>query len=460
MNVPDKTKQSLKDTPSLLAEAESLRAAGNLGQAEGCFRQVLSHQPQNAEAWYGLGRMAISAGQYEAGAGLLCNAIKWAPREPGAYIELGICLGYLHRWDLAEQAHRQSLSLTPENFVAMANLGKALWRLNRVEEAISMLRAAIHLRPDLTYAHAILGLTLLLDGQWKEGWEEYESRLQIRPRLDPQFNCPKWLGEHAPAETILLCCEQGAGDTIQFLRYVPLVKARVGRVILHCPDNLVRLARTVDGADTVIPFSQPAPSCDRYALLLSLPRLFGTTVESVPCQTPYLHLPQAASMPSLQTPVPNQNLRVGLVWAGNPANQDDFYRSTSLDRLAPLLATPGVQFFSLQVGARAADFTRTRHAQTITDWSAGLGDYADTAAALSQLDLLISVDTSVAHLAGALGRPVWVLLPFVPDWRWLRRGETCPWYPTMRLFRQPRSGDWDTIAGQASKALLALTNRP
>jgi tetratricopeptide (TPR) repeat protein len=457
---PAKTRgEAVLDISSWMAEAESLRAAGKFGQAEGSYRQVLSRQPQNAAAWHGLGQMAIATGQYEAGASLLSHASRCAPKEAGIYIDLGLCLGHLHRWDLAEQAHCRALRLAPENFIALANLGKALWRLNRVEEAIAMLRAALRLRPDLAFAHATLGLTLLLAGQWKEGWEEYESRLLICPELDGKLNCPKWLGQHAPDETILLCCEQGAGDTIQFLRYVPLVKARVGRVILHCPDHLVRLAQTVAGADAVVPRSQPAPICDRYALLMSLPRIFGTTVESVPGKIPYLRAPPSASAPMVLTSAPNQDLRVGLVWAGNPLNQDDFHRSMPLDRLAPLLATPGVQFFSLQVGPRAADIRMFSGGQTITDGTVGLRDFADTAAALSQLDLLISVDTSVAHLAGALGRPVWVLLAFVPDWRWLMRGETCPWYPTMRLFRQPRSGDWDAIVAQASSALLALTKQ-
>ncbi len=374
-------------------------------------------------------------------------------------IDLGLCLDHLHRWALAEQAHRQAVRLAPDNFVALANLGKALWRLKRTQESIAMLRAALRLQPDLAFAHGVLGMVLLLDGQWKEGWEEYEWRLKVNPKLDPMDGRPKWQGEAAPSKTVLLCSEQGAGDTIQFLRFVPFVKARVGRVIIHCQDNLVRLAKTVAGADEVIPCSQPAPSCDAYALLASLPRLFGTTVENVPCAAPYLHVPAEAPNQLAFPAESNKSLRVGLVWAGNPANQDDFFRSTTIERLAPLLATPDAQFFSLQVGPRAADLAHFKSPQPIIDLTPRLGDFADTAAVLSRLDLIITVDTAVAHLAGALGKPVWVLLAHLPDWRWLLHGDSCVWYPTMRVFRQPAWEDWDTIVAQAAKMLVEQASR-
>jgi Tfp pilus assembly protein PilF len=442
----------MQDIPSLMAGAETLRAAEKFSQAEASYRRVLALAPGNAAAWRGLGRMAVTTGQYEAGASLLAKAIRCAPTDPDRYAEFGACLGRMNRWELSVEANCEALRLAPDHYCALTELGRALCKLNRVEEAIPRLRQAVKLRPDLPAAHGILGLALLVSGQMPEGWDEYEWRLKITPKLVPKLNRPRWNGEHAPNETILLWPEQGAGDCVQFLRYAPLVKARVGRVILCCPENLVRLAQTAEGLDAVVAQSGPAPAYDRYALLTSLPGVFRTTLDSVPGRTPYLRAPALAPAGAAVNPAPGR-LRVGLVWAGSPAHVDDAHRSIPLVRLAPLLATSGVQFYSLQVGSRAADAGRLERCSSLIGWSGRLQDYSDTAAALTQLDLLITVDTSAAHLAGALGRPVWVLLPFAPDWRWLLRGQTSPWYPTMRLFRQTRAGDWDGAIAEVTMAL-------
>jgi tetratricopeptide (TPR) repeat protein len=445
-------REFMPDIPSLMSQADAFRAAGRLEEAEARYRQVLAAQPRHGAAWNGLAQMAIATRQFELGASLLAQAIACAPTDPGHYVDLGICLGELNRWEMAIQAHRQALKLAPDHFPALTHLGRAFCNLNRTNEAIAHVRQAIRIRPSLDQAHWCLALALLVSGQWAEGWEEYEWRLRMDPKLDPKLDVPKWRGEAAPNATILLCCEQGAGDTVQFLRYAPLVKARVGRVVLSCQDNLVTLARTAEGLDEVVPKSKSLPRCDRYAMLLSLPQIFGTTPETVPARVPYLRAPEVSADEQVVRTDPTV-LRIGLVWAGNPKHGNDANRSVPFPKLAPLLATPGARFFSLQVGARAADWAQEAENDPLSDWSGRLQDYADTAAAMMRLDLVITVDTSVAHVAGALGRPVWTLHPFAPDWRWLLHGSKSAWYPTMRLFRQPQPGDWETVVAEVAKAL-------
>ena len=437
---------------SLMASAEARRSATEFSAAENLYRQVLNQDADHAPAWYGLAQMAMTTRNFELAAQLLGKAIGSAPNEPGNYVDLGICLGAMNRGELAIQAQRKALQLAPENVPALTNLGKALGAQNQVTESIACLRQALHLAPGLAAAHWNLALALLVAGRLPEGWEEFEWRLQVNPHLDPKLSVPKWQGEPAPSQTILLCAEQGTGDCLQFLRYLPLVKARVGRVIVACPKSLVSLVKTAEGVDEAAPAPGPTLHCDRYAMMLSLPRIFGTSLNTIPATIPYLRA-QSHFQPTTAQAKDPAGRRIGLVWAGNASHPNDANRSAPLAALSPLLALPGNQFFSLQVGPRATDLSQLADAAAITDWSSYLGDYSDTAAALATLDLLITVDTSVAHLAGALGRPVWLLLPFAPDWRWLLKREDTPWYPTMRLFRQPTPGDWKSVVAKLVEAL-------
>ena len=451
--------QSMQGVSSLMAGAESLRSENQFSEAEVLYRQVLDQNPRHAPAWCGLAQMAMTTRRFELAAPLLGKAIGCAPNEPAHYVDLGICLGAMNRWELAVQAQRKALQLAPEHLSALNNLGKALAARNQVSESIVCLRQALRLAPDLAAAHWNLALSLLVGGWLPEGWEEFEWRLQINAHLDPNLDVPKWQGERVPRQTVLLCAEQGIGDCLQFLRFAPLVKARVGRVVVSCPASLVNLVKSAEGVDEAVPDSGPTPRCDSYAMLLSLPRIFGTSFDTLPATVPYLH----ARFNSRQSQVPSKDpegRRIGLVWAGNPSHPNDANRSAPLAALAPLLALPGNQFFSLQVGPRAADLSQLKGAVPITDWSPNLGDFSDTAAALATLDLLITVDTSVAHLAGALGRPVWMLLAFAPDWRWLLQREDSPWYPTLRLFRQPAPGDWQSVVAKLAAALQDGSSRP
>src|SRR5262249_42315398 len=263
-------------------------------------------------------------------------------------------------------------------------------------------------------------------------------------------------GRLLPDQTVLLQAEQGFGDTIQFIRYAPLVRACCARVVLQCPGALVRLMATVDGVDEVTPEVEPPTGAAARAPLLSLMHLFATRLETIPASVPYLAADPARIAKFRERIAGAAGLKVGLVWAGSPKHKNDRNRSIPLDALAPLLAMEGVTFISLQKGERAAEITEN-YGQRVIDLGPHLDDFADTAAAMSCLDLVIAVDTAVAHLAGALAIPVWVLLPFAPDWRWLQEREDNPWYPTMRLYRQPAIGDWGAMLHRVAADLQSPT---
>jgi hypothetical protein len=259
------------------------------------------------------------------------------------------------------------------------------------------------------------------------------------------FDVPRWTGaEPLAGKTVLSHAEQGFGDTIQFIRYAPLVAARGARVIVEAPKSLKGLVLAVEGVSGVFARGEPAPACDLHCPLMSLPLVFGTTLETVPSKAPYLEAPMDR-VAVWRERLPQKPLRVGMAWTGNPTHRNDRHRSIALERIAALSSDPDIQFIGIQKDIRENDAKALHNYPGVVSLGAQLQDFSDTAAVISLLDLVISVDTSVAHLAGALGKPVWIMLPYSGDWRWMLEGETSPWYPTARLFRQPAPGDWDSV---------------
>jgi hypothetical protein len=305
------------------------------------------------------------------------------------------------------------------------------------------------LKPDHAKAHLNRSLALLLTGELDEGWREYEWRFAVNV-YDRKFDRPLWSGEPLAGASILMHAEQGFGDTLQFVRYIPAVAERGGRVVLEVPGSLVRLARTVAGASEVVASGDPLPPFDCHCPLLSLPRVFKTNLATIPNVVPYLQVPAEASADWTDRITATPGLRVGIVWAGTTVGAID------LQLLQPLWEVDGVSWFSLQVGERSGDVSSLDGVK-IADLSPWLVDFAETAAAVCRLDLVISVDTSVAHLAGALGRPTWLLVRYPPEWRWLLEREDSPWYPTARLFRQEKEEDWSGVAREVAAALAQMT---
>jgi tetratricopeptide (TPR) repeat protein len=435
---------------------EMYRLAGRPKLAVEEARRALAIDPKLPAALSNLGVALYELKDYEEAARTQRKAIAANPNFAEAHSNLGNALHALKRFDEAVAAYRHAIALNPNYADAWANLGTTLHHGGSFDEGISALRRAIALAPHHANAHSGLGILLLMRGELGEGWDEYEWRLRSSERKGPRFPEVPWQGESLAGKHIYVQAEQGFGDTLQFARYLPLLAARAGSVTVRVHQQLVSLLReSLPGTTVLGDRGDPAPyQCD--AVLLSLPRLFKTRLETVPAQVPYLRAPADAVRRWTKRLAGMSGLKVGLVWAGNPEHVNDHRRSLDLKLIAPLFAVRGASFASLQVGPRSADLKKLKSSRiTIDDLSPAFSDFVESAAAVSALDLVITVDTSMAHLAGALGRPVWVLLPDVTDWRWMLHREDNPWYPNMRLFRQGRGEDWDDAVARMARELEA-----
>jgi tetratricopeptide (TPR) repeat protein len=434
---------------------------GALDEATALCRSAIERAPSLAKAHNIMGVILKDQDRLDEAAECFKTAIALAPREPEPYVNLGNVLTAQGQHDQPVLLCRQAAALAPESADAQNNLGTALYAAGRLEDAIACFRRAIALRPDEAPGHFHLGMALLARGDMAAGWREYEWRWKI-PLMEAvrrRFDEPAWDGSPASGKTLLIHAEQGLGDTLQFCRYAPLAAGRGLRVILEVQNPLLRLLRGLPGIEAIIARGDKLPPFDMHAHMLSLPHLFGTVMATVPASIPYLSADPAAvaAMQARLAGIPKPGLRVGLVWAGNSYRNVpgmaavDRRRSIAPARLAPLIAVAGVHFISLQKeGPPApAEFG-------LTDIMNEINDFADTAALVSALDLVISVDTSVAHLAGALGKPVWLLNRFVTDFRWLTSGPDSAWYPTMRIFRQDVADAWDPVIAEAAQDLRDL----
>ncbi len=441
---------------------EMLRLAGRPKLAAEAARRAIEIEPKMAAAWSNLGVALYELKDYQEAARAQCRAIEANPNFAEAHSNLGNAYHSMRRFDQAIAAYRHAIELKPNYADAWANLGTTLHHSGSFEEGIAVLRRAVALAPHHANAHSGLGILLLMRGDLAEGWDEYEWRLRSSERKGPKFPEIPWQGEALAGKHIYVQAEQGFGDTLQFARYIPLLAARGAKVTLRVHQQLLTLMReSLPGITVLGDRGDPAPyQCD--AVLLSLPRLFKTRLETIPAAVPYLRPPEAAARRWRERLAQKSGLKVGVVWAGNPDHVNDTRRSLKLAQLEPLFDIAGTSFVSLQYGPRAADLKKLKQNKLIIeDLSPQLEDYVDTAAAIGALDLVITVDTSVAHAAGAVGKPVWVLLPWVTDWRWLLNRQDNPWYPTMRLFRQNRGEDWaDIIARVASELAAAAQGDP
>lgn len=414
---------------------------------EAPLRRALALDPAHGKARFNLARRWSEAGR-DADAGALFRAV--ASREPGlsaAWGALGVTERRLGRPDGAAAAYRRALSIDPGDATIHANFGNLRFGENRLAECLARYATARRLAPESAEFEWNTALALLLAGDFPAGWEAYRARW----RWDgfgtawPRTAAPAWDGRDLAGAHVLLTAEQGLGDTLHFVRYASLVRARgAGRITLACQPALAGLLAGADGVDRVVPESGPLPEADWVAPLLELPRLFATRLDTIPGRVPYLRVPAGAAATSRR--------RVGLVWSGNPDYRRDAERSTRLADWAPVLAVPGVDFVSLQVGPGAAALADAPPSERPVAMPP-LDSFEATAALVAGLDLVISVDTAVAHLAGALARPVWILIAAAPDWRWLLGRDDSPWYPTARLFRQAAAGDWAGVTARVAAAL-------
>jgi tetratricopeptide (TPR) repeat protein len=383
------------------------------------------------------------------------RALKARPDFAEALSNRGLTLHALKRFEDALASYDRALDVRPDHAEALYNRGVTLHELKRFDEALANYDRALTLRPDYAEAHWNEALLRLLTGDFGLGWVKYEWRWKNESLAltERNFSQPLWLGGDAiDGKAVLLHGEQGLGDAIQFCRYVPLVAGRGARVILQVEGPLQELMTSLAGATRVVARGDALPHFDLQCPLLSLPLAFGTRHESIPSTTPYLRAP-AQRVKNWQARLGAETRpRIGLVWSGRPEHQNDQNRSIGLRSLMPLLDVEAT-FVSLQKDVRAGDASVLKDQSGLLDFGDALKDFSDTAALVSNLDLVISVDTSVAHLAGALAKPVWVLLPFIPDWRWLLDRADSPWYPTARLFRQDQTRAWDGVIARVHAAL-------
>ena len=421
------------------------------------FDRALALRPDLVEALTNRGNALNGLKRYEDALASYDRAIASQPAYAAAHYNRGTTLHEMKRYDEALVSYDRAIALQADYPEAFSNRGATLWELKRHDEALASYDRAIALQPTFPEAHWNAASLRLLTGDFECGWEEYEWRWKYKTMAlaKRNFAQPQWNGEPIEGKTILLHSEQGLGDAIQFSRYVPLVAGRGARVILEVDRRLRELMSSLDGVAQVLSTGDALPEFDVHCPLLSLPRAFRTSLATVPSRTPYFIAPPERLEKWATRLGPKRGLRVGLIWSGNPAHHRDHARSIDLSALAPLLDVPAT-FFSLQKDVRTADAAVLAGRSDVVQIADELADFSDTAAVMAQLDLIISVDTSTVHLAGALGRPVWILLPYLPDWRWLLDRDTSPWYPTARLFRQDETRRWNSVIPRVRAALSEM----
>ncbi len=427
---------------------------GDIASAITAADEAIDVDHNNGDAWFVRGTALAQTKRGAEAVVALKQAVARNPEHAEAHLNLGNTL--LDRDDLeaAETHLRRAISLDPSLAEAHASLGFLLTGDGRHDEAIDSCATAIALSPDFAQAHWNQSFAYMLKGDYAAGWEKYEWRKRHDRFIRGLTTLPgrEWQGEPLLGQTVLVRAEQGLGDTIQFARYLPLLIKRGADVVLACPEALIRLLRQMPGL-RVVPRTAPRPAHDFWIDQMSLPRVFGTRVDTIPSAEGYLRGDPAAM--ARWRPKLANGFRIGLVWAGNPAHSNDARRSMPLASLAPLIAVPDCAFISLQVGPGSGCVTA---GFGIEDRSSALTDLMETANLIAALDLVVTIDSCVAHLAGALGVPTWIMLPFAPDWRWLAGRSGSPWYGSARLFRQTRPGDWAGVIERVRAALLPRVN--
>ena len=429
---------------------------GRIDLAVTSYQQVLALDPDHVEALNNLGVALQSQGNIESALHSLRRALELKPDYADAHSNHGNVLQEQGHLDLAVASYRHALQLRPAYFDALNNLGNALRAQGKLTESVASYERALQVKPDNPQVRMSRALCWLQMGDFERGWPEYEWRLKCKEFSIPAFRQPLWDGSPLEGRVILLYADHGLGDSIQFIRYAPLVKARGGRVIVACQQPLARLLATCPGIDEVFAEGSLLPDFAFYAPLMSLPRILATSLSSVPAEVPYVTADAALVEQWRCELEPGGGFRIGIAWQGNPQYRKDHQRSFRLVQLEPLEPrVAGVRLFSLQKGVGTDQIAGLGERFAVSELGSRFTDFMDTAAVMRNLDLVITSDSSLAHLAGAMGVPIWLVLPVAADWRWLTNREDSPWYPTMRLFRQQRWGDWDEVFARMTGELAA-----
>ncbi len=432
-------------------------AAGRYVEAESSYRTAVGFDPKHAKAHNNLGAVLHMQGKLDAALDCYRRALELDPALPEANQNYAAIARDPGAQELAIQGYLRQTAANPNDAVAFHNLASLYEQAGRYREALASFERAIALDPHRAEAHFGKAQLLLLCGDYAEGWKEYEWRWRIDAFNSParRFPQPMWNGESIDG-TVLVHGETGLGDMLQFVRYAPLLARRCAAVAVECPPPLKSLVQGVGGVSQAVAQGETLPPFAAHVPLIRFPFVFGTTLDTIPWQGPYIGAdPERIAEWRARVETGDEaRLKVGLVWAGNPRHVADRQRSITLDALSPLAQATGVRFYSLQKGGPAREAGSAPAGMDLVDLTAHIRDFSDTAALVSRLDLVVAVDTAVAHLAGAMGVPVWVLLAYSPEWRNLLERSDNPWYPSMRLFRQERDGDWAGVIDRVARELL------
>ena len=445
---------ALDTVSALLVLGTTLYQNGKFGESASCLRRAAELQPKSIGALSRLGSAYMACRDYARATECFTRCVELDPGCAQAHYWLGNACRENREHEQAILHYQQALKLDPGNYLPWKNLGSSLRELNQLEQALAAYDRALALHPKSELTRCCRAVALLVAGRLEEGLSEYEWRWGRDGQIAPSRSYPQpvWNGDPLPENTLFIHAEQGYGDMIQFVRFVREARRRVARVILECQAPLQSLFAGSDCADLVIPVDEPPPPFDAYIPIMSLPKVLGIDWATVSTDIPYLAAPLDGNLPA----VPPEYLKVGVAWAGNPKHEKDALRSMRLEELAPILQCPGITFFSLQAMIPARDQTCFGSFPNLIDISAVLTDFKSTASIIQQMDLVISVDTAVAHLAGVLGKPTWTFIQHTPDWRWLLDQANTPWYPTMRLFRQQQKAKWEAAISLVAAELARL----
>jgi hypothetical protein len=435
----------------------ALYRAGRSEEALAVLRRAIALSPDEAGPALQMGEVLWHGGDYDQAAEIGQRVVQRFSGDKRGWILLGNALQTLARFDEAVTAYNRVLELDPDNFDAFSNIALTLLKMGEAKRSLEMYDEAVRRWPSRIDARANRSLAMLTLGDLAGGFAEYETRWQSAAFAGKSSagtaNAPRWHGEDPAGKTILLTTEQGMGDVIQFIRYAPLIAARSATVHVAAAPELRPVLESVAGVSRIFQGGEPRPHLDWHAPIASLPHIFHTTLDNVPADVPYVRAEPQRVEKWRERLAGDEKVKVGIVWAGTPLHQNDRARSCRLFDFSPLAAVADTSWYSLQKGPGVAQLDNPPPGMTITALGDELRDFGDTAALLECLDLLISVDTSVVHLAGALGRPVWMVAARGPDWRWLLDRQDSPWYPTLRIFRQNRSGEWGPVFERVTDAL-------
>lgn len=436
----------------LFQKAIRLHQAAKLDEALKYYTQVIHFDPTFADAYNNMAVALRKQGRFDVALTCYKRSLSYRPDHAATYSNMGNVLNDLDRLEESIAAHSKAVELRPDEVLYLYNAGLVLRDAGKCTEAIAYFDKVLNLDPDYKNCRWDRALTYLLDGQFEKGFADYDARWKLDRSPPRTFPHPRWNGEALNGKTLFIHREQGFGDAIQFVRLIVEIKHKFNpTIILECQPELIDLFQQIDAIDQLIPSGQMPPAFDFWIPFMSLGHILQLNETTIPRQVPYLHAGNTTRTPLPE--VSRHDLNIGIVWAGSPTHQNDRRRTTTIERFLPLANQGNTSLYSLQKGPAHTQLENTGATCLILDVGKDLKTFADSAAMIDQLDLIISVDTSVAHLAGAMGKEVWLLLPYTPDWRWMWRRTDSPWYPTMRLFRQDQPGDWDSCFRKVYRAL-------